>query len=73
MNNSIKTILSLLLFPPLGIYFYTKDKSISLTSFVILLIVGLILFIPLWTVISKLASAFENNVFLPFIANFVNK
>ena len=73
MNHSIKTILSLLLFPPLGIYFYTKYKSISVTSFVILLIIGLILFVPIWTVISKLANTFENNVFLPFLGSLINR
>lgn len=77
MNNSTKTILSLLFFFPLGIYFYSKSKSTNLVSFLILLMIGFILFIPFWTIIlSNLVRAgndFQNNILLPLIGNLMNK
>jgi hypothetical protein len=72
MNNKTKTILSLLLFFPFGIYFYTEYKAINIYYFTILLIIGLFIFLPIWTIVFsqllKIVFSFQNNVLLPLIS-----
>jgi hypothetical protein len=69
MTNSTKTILSLLFFFPFGVYFYIKYKALNIYLFIALLIVGIIVFLPLWTIIlgiiSKGIFSFKDNVLLP--------